>query len=391
MIEQVADVEPGVKLRYGMVGGGQGSFIGDVHRKSIALDGLAEIAAGCFSRSVENTLKTGAALGLSNERLYKDFEEMAREEAKRPDKIDFVVITAQNYAHYETAKAFLSRGIPVVCEKPLCFEVSEAEELAALAKQNNLLFCVTYVYTGNATAKQAREIVRRGEIGKIIYINGEYPQEWLLAPAEKQGSKQAEWRTDPKQAGKSNSIGDIGTHVENMISYVTGLKIKSLLARLDKLGPGDRVLDDNATVLLEYDNGAKGVIWTSQVAAGYDNGMRLRIFGTKGSIELNVESSNYLKLAIFGGANAQISRGRDPFYPHAQSYSRIPSGHPEGYFEAMANLYKTYIKALVKQKEGKPLTDEDLDFPNVEDGIAGVKFIGKCVESSAKGAVWVNF
>lgn len=230
MIEQVADVEPGVRLRYGMVGGGQGSFIGDVHRKSIALDGMAEIAAGCFSRSVENTLKTGAALGLSNERLYKNFEEMAREEAARPDKIDFVVITAQNYAHYETAKAFLSRGIPVVCEKPLCFEVAEAEELAALAKKNKLLFCVTYVYTGNATAKQAREIVRRGEIGTIIYINGEYPQEWLLAPAEKQGSKQAEWRTDPKQAGKSNSIGDIGTHLENMISYVTGLKIKSLLA-----------------------------------------------------------------------------------------------------------------------------------------------------------------
>jgi predicted dehydrogenase len=379
------------KVTYGMVGGGPGSFIGDVHRKSINLDGLAEIVSGCFSRSVENTLKTGAALGLSNERLYKTFEEMAEEESKRPDKIDFVVITAQNYMHYPAAKAFLSRGIPVVCEKPLCFEVSEAEELAALAKKNNLLFCVTYVYTGNATAKQARELVRRGEIGEIIYINGEYPQEWLLAPAEKEGSKQAAWRTDPKQAGKSNSIGDIGTHVENMISYITGLKIKSLLARLDKLGPGDRVLDDNATVLLEYNNGAKGVIWTSQVAAGYDNALRVRIFGTKGSLELNAEASNYLKLAIFGGASSQLSRGRDPFYPHAQSYSRIPSGHPEGYFEAMANIYKTYINALVKQKEGKPLSEEDLDFPSIEAGLDGVRFISKCVESSDKGAVWINY
>ncbi|MDR1251511.1 MAG: Gfo/Idh/MocA family oxidoreductase [Treponema sp.] len=391
MIEQSADVQAGVKLRYGMIGGGQGSFIGDVHRKSIALDGMAEIAAGCFSRSAENTLATGAALGLSNERLYKTFEEMAEAEAKRPDKIDFVVIVTPNYAHYPAARAFLSRGIPVVCDKPLCFEESEARELIDLAKKKDLLFCVTYTYTGNATVKHARELVRKGEIGDIIYVNSEYPQEWLLAPAEKQGSKQAEWRTDPKLAGKSNSVGDIGTHIENIVSYITGLKIKSLCARLDKIGPGNRVLDDNATIMLEYEGGAKGVYWTSQVAAGYDNGLRVRIFGTKGSIEFREEESNYLKVSIFGKPGTLLSRGRDPFVPHAQSYSRIPSGHPEGYFEAMANIYKTYIKALIKQKEGKALTAEDLDFPNAEDGLAGVRFIGKCVESSGKGAVWVNY
>jgi predicted dehydrogenase len=373
-----------------MVGGGQGAFIGDVHRKSIALDGLAEIAAGCFSRSPENTLATGKNLGIAPERLYKTYEEMAEQESKRPDKIDFVVIVTPNASHYPAAKAFLSRGIPVVCDKPLTIEVSEARELADLAKKNNLLFMVTYTYTGNATAKQARELIKQGEIGEIKFINAEYPQEWLLAPAEKQGSKQAEWRTDPKQAGKSNSVGDLGSHVENMISYVTGLRIKSLLARLDKIGPG-RVLDDNASIMLEYEGGAKGLFWTSQIAAGYDNAFRFRIFGTKGAIQWNEEQSNYLEIFRFGQPNAVLSRGKDPFYPHAQSFSRVPSGHPEGYFEALANIYKTYIGALNKQKAGEALTPGDMDFPGVEMGVDGVKFIGKCVESSQKGSVWVDF
>jgi predicted dehydrogenase len=390
MIEGSADTKITGKLRYGMVGGGQGAFIGDVHRKSIALDGLAEIAAGCFSRSPENTLATGKNLGITPERLYKTYEEMAEEESKRPDKIDFVVIVTPNASHYPAAKAFLSRGIPVVCDKPLTIEVSEAQELAYLAKKKDLLFMVTYTYTGNATVKHARELIKKGEIGGIKFINAEYPQEWLLAPAEKQGSKQAEWRTDPKQAGKSNSVGDLGSHVENMISYVTGLRIKSLLARLDKIGPG-RVLDDNASIMVEYEGGAKGLFWTSQIAAGYDNAFRFRIFGTKGAIQWNEEQSNYLEIFRFGQPNAVLSRGKDPFYPHAQSFSRIPSGHPEGYFEALANIYKTYIGALNKQKAGETLSPEDLDFPGVEMGLDGVNFIGKCVESSGKGSVWVDF
>jgi predicted dehydrogenase len=390
MIEGSADVVVSGKLRYGMVGGGQGAFIGDVHRKSIALDGLAEITAGCFSRSPENTVATGRALGISPDRLYKTFEEMAEEEAKRPDKIDFVVIVTPNVSHYPAAKAFLSRGIPVVCDKPLTVETAEAQELAELAGKNKLLFMVTYTYTGNATIKQARELIKQGEIGEIKFINAEYPQEWLLAPAEKQGSKQAEWRTDPARAGKSNSVGDLGSHIENMISYVTGLRIKSILARLDKIGPG-RVLDDNASIMLEYEGGAKGLFWTSQIASGYDNAFRFRIFGTKGAIQWNEETSNHLELLRFGQPNAVLSRGKDSFYPHAQSFSRVPAGHPEGYFEALANIYKTYIGALLKQKEGKPLSEADLDFPNVEMGLDGVKFIGKCVESSGKGAVWVDF
>jgi predicted dehydrogenase len=390
MIEGSTDIKVSGTLRYGMVGGGPGAFIGDVHRKSIALDGLAEIAAGCFSHSPEKTLETGKALGLPPERLYKTYEEMAEAESKRPDKIDFAVIVTPNIDHYPAAKAFLSRGIPVVCDKPLTIEVGQAEELAALAKKNNLLFGVTYTYTGFPAVKHAREMVRKGDIGDIIYVTGEYPQDWLITPQEKEGSKQAEWRTNPKIAGKSNCVGDIGSHIENMIAYVTGLKIKSLCARLDKILPG-RVLDDNATIMVEYDNGAKGVYWSSQVAMGYDNALQFRIFGTKGGIEWRVEDPNYLKVSLLGKPRAVLSRGRDVFYPHAQSYSRIPSGHPEGYFEALGNIYKTYISALVKQKAGLPLTEADLDFPNAENGLDGVKFIGKCVESSEKGAVWVTF
>ena len=390
MIEGSADSGISGKLSYGMVGGGQGAFIGDVHRKSIALDGMAELRAGCFSRTWDNTLATGKALGVAEDRLYKSFDDMAAAEAKRPGKIDFVVIVTPNVSHYPAAKAFLNAGIHVVCDKPLCFEESEARDLADLAQKNKLLFGVTYTYTGFPAVKHAREMIRKGEIGDIIYVTGEYPQDWLITPQEKEGSKQAEWRTDPKLAGKSNCVGDIGSHIENMISYVTGLKIKSLCARLDKIGPG-RVLDDNATIMLEYDNGAKGVYWSSQIALGNDNGLQFRVFGTKGGLEWRVEDPNYLKVSLLGKPRAVLSRGRDGFYPRAQSLSRIPSGHPEGYFEAMANIYKTYAGALLKQKAGEALTEDDLDFPNAENGFDGVQFIGKCVESSQKGAVWVNF
>ena len=390
MIEGSADSSISGKLKYGMVGGGQGAFIGDVHRKSINLDGMADIAAGCFSKSYDNTLATGKGLGIAEDRLYKTFEEMADAESKRADKIDFVVIVTPNVTHYAASKAFLNKGINVVCDKPLCFEEAEARELADLAKKNNLLFGVTYTYTGFPAVKHARDMIRKGDIGDILFVTGEYPQDWLITPQEKQGSKQAEWRTDPALAGKSNCVGDIGSHIENMVSYVTGLKIKSICARLDKIMPG-RVLDDNATVMVEYTSGAKGVYWSSQIALGNDNGLEFRIFGTKGGIEWRIEDPNYLKVTLLGKPKMVLSRGRDELYPRAQSLSRIPAGHPEGYFEAMGNIYKTYIGALVKQKAGQTLTEDDLDFPNAENGFDGVKYIGKCVESSKKGAVWVNF
>lgn len=380
----------GRALRYGMVGGGQGAFIGDVHRKAIALDGSATLVAGCFSRAHENTLATGRGLGLAEDRLYRTFDEMAEAESKRKDGIDFVVIVTPNAAHFAAAKAFLARGIHVVCDKPLVFEVKEAEELKALARAKDLLFCVTYTYTGYPAVKHARAMIRRGDLGPVRFVNAEYPQEWLSTLLEKEGQKQAAWRADPALAGKSNCVGDIGSHVENMVRYLTGLPITRLCARLDTFVAG-RALDDNASIMVEYQGGAKGLYWSSQIAVGYDNGLRVRVFGATGAVQWSQENPNYLTVSRLGKPTEVLSRGRDGFYPHAQSYSRIPSGHPEGYFEAFGNIYKTFAHALAKKKGGGELSAEELDFPDVDDGLSGVRFIGKCVESSQQGAVWVDF
>ena len=385
-----ADLKTTGKLRYGMVGGGQGAFIGEVHRKSIGLDGLAVLIAGCFSQRWENTLATGESLGLPVDRLYLSYVEMAEKEAKRPDPIDFVVIVTPNFLHYPVAKAFLSNDINVVCDKPLTLEVAEAEELAELAREKKLLFCVTYTYTGYPAVKQARALIKQGDIGEIRFVSAEYPQEWLATPSEREGSKQAAWRTDPKFSGTSNCVGDIGSHVENLVSYMTGLRIKSLCARLDTFVP-DRVLDDNASIMIEYEGGAKGLYWASQIAIGNDNSLRVRVFGTKGSIQWAQENPNYLVVSRLGEPTQVLSRGRDAFHPGAQAYSRIPAGHPEGYLEAFANIYKAYLCTLAAVKAGKKPAAEDMDFPTAEMGIDGVRFIGKCVESSRNGAVWINY
>jgi predicted dehydrogenase len=373
-----------------MIGGGQGAFIGDVHRKAIGFDRKAQLVAGCFSRDYQNTLDTGAALDVAEDRLYKSYQEMAEAEGKRDDKIDFVVIVTPNHLHFPIAKAFLEQGINVVCDKPLTPEVSDAEELDRLAKEKGLFFCVTYTYTGYPMVKQAREMVKRGDIGDIRFINAQYAQDWLGTPLEGTGQKQASWRTDPSQTGKSNCVGDIGSHAENLAGYISGLKIKTLAARLDTFVEG-RVLDDNATVMVEYDSGAKGVYWISQIAVGHDNDLRIRIYGTKGSLEWAQEDPNYLKVAFIGKPTQRLSRGRDELYPLAAKNSRVPGGHPEGYFEAFANIYATFTNALIKKKAGETLTEEDLDFPTVQQGIDGVKFIGKCVESSQQGTAWLKF
>ncbi len=378
-------------LTYGMVGGGPGAFIGDVHRRAIALDGSAALAAGCFSRSHEGTLATGRALGLDPARLYRSFEEMAAAEAAREDGIDFAVIVTPNGSHHAAAKAFLSRGIHVACDKPLTLDVEEGEELAALARKNDLLFCVTYTYTGYPAVKQARELVKAGELGDIRFVNAEYAQEWLATPLERGGKqKQAAWRANPRETGVSLCVGDIGTHVENLVRTVTGLRIASLCARLDTL-VGGRVLDDNATILVDYEGGARGVYWASQVAIGRDNGLRLRVFGSRGAIEWAQEDPDHLRLSRLGRPTEILSRGRDPFLPAAQRYSRVPAGHPEGYFEAFANIYRAFTGALAKKRAGAALLPEDLDFPGVDDGISGVRFVHRCVESSRRGAARVEF
>lgn len=384
-----AQQSPG-QLLYGMVGGGQGAFIGDVHRKALNFDGRAGLVAGCFSKSHENTLVTGKDLGVSEDRLYRSFEEMAEKEARREDGVDFVVIVTPNFTHHPIAKTFLENGIHVVCDKPLTLDAAQGEELKSIAGDKGRLFCVTYTYTGYPAVKQAREMIARGEIGSVRFVSAEYVQEWLAAPVEKQGNKQASWRTDPARTGVANTMGDIGSHVENMISYVTGLRIKSLCARLDSFGEG-RTLDDNGSIMLNYEGGAKGLYWVSQIAIGCDNGLSWRIIGDKGAVAWRQEDPNYLEVSHLSAPKQILSRGRDAFYPHPMSYSRIPAGHPEGFFEAFANVYKSFVCALSRLKAGESVNEAEFDYPTVDDGIAGVRFIHRCVESSKQGAVWVDF
>ena len=390
MIEGSATGKKASKLTYGMVGGGQGAFIGDVHRKAIAMDGEAELIAGCFSQDHQNTLATGEMLGLDKDRLYPTFEGMMGAEGKREDKIDFVVIVTPNNTHFAISKLALENGIHVVCDKPLTTVSGDAEELEQLSAEKDLLFCVTYTYTGYPVVKHLREMIAKGDLGDIRFINAEYPQEWLSTPLEQTGQKQAAWRTNPELTGASNCVGDIGSHIENMVSYLTGLKIQSLCARLDTFVEG-RVLDDNASILVNYAGGAKGLYWSSQIAVGHDNGLRVRIYGTKGSLEWCQENPNYAKICFLDKPTEIISRGRDSMYPHAQSYSRVPAGHPEGYFEAFANIYSTFCTALGKKLTGESLTAEDMDYPGVDEGVQGIRFIERCVESSKKGAIWTDF
>ena len=377
-------------IQYGMVGGGVGAFIGEIHRKAIGLDSKAKLVAGAFSQSYEKTLLTGKSLLVNEDRLYENYQKMAKAEAAREDCIDFVCIVTPNNSHYTIAKAFLENGINVVCDKPLTTDYNQAIELAEIAKKKGLLFAVTYTYTGYPAVKQAKDMIANGEIGEIRFIKAEYPQEWLAEFAEgNPENKQAVWRTDPAQAGISCCVGDIGSHVENMVSYVSGLEIEEIAARLDTIVEG-RKLDDNATIMVNYKGGAKGIYWASQIAWGHENDLNFRIYGTEGAISWKQENPNYLEIAKKGEAKITTSRGRDPYYPHPESYIRIPAGHPEGYFEAFANIYKTFINALVTVKSGNTPSKEELDFPTPLDGAKGVKFIEKCVESSNNNSAWIK-
>jgi len=372
-------------LRCGMVGGGEGAFIGDVHRKTAAFDGKCVLAAGAFSRDFDVTKRTGAGLGLDEDRLYPDFAAMAAQESQRADGIDFAVIAAPNYIHYAAAKTFLDHGIHVVCEKPLTFTPEQAQALQNLASEKGLLFCVMYSYSGYPMLRQARAMVRDGAIGEVLMVMGEYPQDWLISLMERE-SRQAAWRTDPDMAGCSNCTGDIGSHIEHTAAFVTGLRSKRLLARLDAIGEG-RTLDTNSCVMLEYENGATGMYWSSQVAIGNDNALKLRVYGTKGSLEWEQECPNVLRYTKAGEPAQTLNRGHG--YLHPDAASRLPSGHSEGYHEAFANIYSRFADALLKWKAGQPLTDADLDFPNAGDGLEGVKFINACVESSKLDSQWV--
>ena len=375
------------KLRYGMVGGGPGAFIGDAHRKAISLDSTADLVAGCFSRTPEKTKEQGAALGLDQERCYANYKEMAAAEPAREDGIDFVVIVTPNNTHYEIAKAFLEAGIHVACDKPLVTTAEEAEELKKIADEKGLLFMVTYTYTGHVTMKYMRDLVKNGEIGTIRTVMAEYPQGWLYNEND-WGGKQGEWRCDPAQSGRVNCLGDLGTHVENAVATVTGLKIKRVLAKMDVVVPG-RKLDDNDQILVEYEGGATGINWTSQFAIGCDNSLRLRIYGSKGTLLWFQETPEEVTLIREDGIARTIKRGYGAVTPDAAKYGRLPSGHTEGWLEAMGNLYDSFGACVLAKKEDR-FTPDLIDYPTIEEGVAGLKYVEACLKSSENGNVWVE-
>lgn len=375
------------KLNYGMVGGGPGSFIGDAHRKSINIDAMATLTAGCFSRTLEKCQQTGAELGIAPDRCYASYDEMAKAEAAREDGIDFVVVVTPNVSHYAACKAFLEAGIHVSCDKPLCLTVEQAEELVKLADEKGLLFLVTYTYMGHVTAKHIKRFIAEGKLGKIRTVMAEYPQGWLAYEGE-WGGKQGEWRCDPAQSGGVNCLGDLGTHVENAVATMTGLKIKRVLAKMDVVVPG-RVLDDNDVVLVEYEGGATGCYWTSQFAIGHKNDLRVRIYGEKGSIRWEQENCEQVIMVEYDGTEVIRYRGTAGIEPGAAAYGRLPSGHTEGWLESMGNLYKSFIGCVAAKKDGS-FTPDMIDFPTVHDGAEGVKFVHACLKSNAEGNVWVD-
>ncbi|MGB1157709.1 MAG: Gfo/Idh/MocA family protein [Alphaproteobacteria bacterium] len=366
-------------LKLGMVGGGQGAFIGAVHRMVARLDGHWEIVAGALASSPERAQASGEELGLAPDRIYSDFHAMAQAEAAREDGIDAVSIVTPNHVHYPAAKAFLEAGIPVICDKPLTSTGADALALQEVAERTGTPFVLTHNYTGYPMIRQAREMIARGDLGDLRLIHVEYIQDWLSEDLESEGIKQATWRTDPAQSGAGGAIGDIGTHAFNLASFTTQKAVERLSAHLHSFVDGRR-LDDNAHVIIDYEGGAKGVLLATQVAPGYENEIRLRVSGTKGSLEWNQSVANYLRYAPLGGAPQTMTRGGPVAGEAAATSSRIPGGHPEGYLEAFATLY-TEAASLIRGGDAPLL-------PTLQDGVDGVRFIEACVASSKEDGAW---
>jgi predicted dehydrogenase len=382
------DTKTGGPIRLGMVGGGQGAFIGGVHRMAARLDGEFQLVAGALSSDPERARHSGEELGLASDRNYGSFAEMAKAEAARADGIEAVAIVTPNHMHYPAAKAFLEAGIHVICDKPLTSTVADAEALAAAVKASGKLFILTHNYTGYPMIRQARAMIADGLLGKLRVVQAEYPQGWLTEKVEDTGAKQAVWRTDPAQSGAGGCIGDIGTHAYNLARFVTDLELESLAAELTSFVPGRR-LDDNAQMMLRFKGGARGMLWASQVAPGNENSLRLRIYGEKGGLEWFQEDPNYLWFTPHGASRQRITRGGEGAGPAAARVTRVPSGHPEGYLEGFATLYAEAARAIrAARSGGKPAGD--VVYPTIEDGVEGMRFIDAAVRSSKAGGAWTS-
>ncbi|MFO1106162.1 MAG: Gfo/Idh/MocA family oxidoreductase [Amaricoccus sp.] len=378
----------GERIRLGMVGGGIGAFIGGVHRIAARIDGDYDLVAGALSSTPEKARESGRALGLAEDRSYGDFAAMAASEAARPDGIEAVAIVTPNHMHAPAAREFLARGIHVICDKPLTATLEEAKALAEIAARSDALFVLTHNYTGYPMVRQARAMVRDGLLGEIRLVQAEYAQDWMTEPQEDKGNKQAEWRVDPAKSGAGGATGDIGTHAFNLACFVSGLTLAELAADLQHFVPGRR-LDDNANVLLRFEGGARGMLWASQVAPGNQNSLRLRVYGSKGGLEWAQEDPNYLWYTPLGESKRLISRSAAGAGPEAARVSRVPGGHPEGYLEGFATIYAEAARAIRAHRAGEPIPEEVV-YPTIADGVAGVAFVEACVRSSAANGAWVG-
>ena len=379
------------KIRMGMVGGGRGAFIGAVHRMAAAIDGQIELVCGAFSSRPEKSKASGADLFLPPDRCYGSFSEMFNAEAALPEgeRMDFVSIVTPNHMHYQPAKEALEHGFHVVCDKPLCFSMDEAHDLVARVEASGLLFALTHNYTGYPMVKEARAMIRTGRLGTIRKVLVEYPQGWLSTNLEASDQKQASWRTDPSKSGKAGALGDIGTHAENLAEYITGLQIRELCADLHTFVPGRR-LDDDGSILLRFDNGARGVLTATQIAAGEENNLRIRIYGSQGGLEWSQQEPNSLIFRPLDGPAQLLRTGVGEQDETTQHAARLPAGHPEGYLEAFGNIYKNVAHCIRARLNGDTPAEVYQDFPTVRDGLRGMEFVEKAVESSDKGAVWVS-
>jgi predicted dehydrogenase len=373
------------RIRLGMVGGGEGAFIGAVHRIAARLDDQYEFIAGALSSTPEKSLRSGRALGLDAARIYPDYLAMAKAEAARADGIEVVAIVTPNHLHAPVAAAFLKAGMHVVCDKPVTTTSADARKLAALANKHGRVFAVTHNYTGYPMVRHARQMVAEGK----LVVQVEYPQDWLATPLEATGQKQAGWRTDPARSGAGGCIGDIGTHAYQLADYITGVAPTELCAELSTFVAGRR-LDDNAQVLLRYANGARGMLWASQVAPGNENALRIRVYGSRGGLEWRQEHPNQLHWSPLGQPTQTIARGTGAANAAAARVTRIPSGHPEGYLEGFATLYGEIAQAIRAARKGGPKADRAAHFPTLIDGLKGVQFIETVVASSRRGGRWVK-
>jgi predicted dehydrogenase len=378
------------KLRYGMVGGGDGAFIGAIHRMAVNLDGQIELVAGCFSSDPKNSKTTGHRLFLNPKRVYATYTEMAKREAELPadERIDFVSIVTPNDLHAPVATAFLKKGFHVVCDKPLTLNLGQAKALRETVRRTGKVFALTHNYTGYPMVKEARELVRSGKLGTILKVVAEYPQGWLLDRLETTGHKQAVWRADPKRAGAACCLGDIGTHAENLGRYITGLQIKELCAEFTTIVPG-RKLEDDANLLIRYHGGARGILYASQISCGEENNLNIRVYGTKGSLAWRQEHPNELKFIPKGEPARILRRGNDYVSDVAKKSTRLPFGHPEAFIEAFANIYLEVTAAIRASIEGK--RGGKFDYPTIDDGIYGMAFIETAVKSACSNAKWTSF